>query len=255
MKQEASMGDTKSSTPKTNSAEYNRAYYLANRDAIRAKRKSHRLQNGDAIRLRAKAYREQNAEVLRARRASNAEALRQKCREYYAANREMGKARAQRWREANHERMSATAAEYRKKHPAKCREYYLANKSQRNRWHAGWQKARKEANPNYAVQCKVYQWTSRAMRKHLAGRLVTASSTIVQLLGCEWLEFIAHIESQFQPGMTWENHGVRGWHFDHIRPLSSFDLTNEDELRKGCHYTNVQPLWAADNIRKAGKIA
>ena len=249
------MDDTKPSTPKTNSAEYNRAYYLANRDAIRAKRKAHRLQNGDAIRLRAKAYREANADVLRARRASNAEALRKKCREYYAANRDRCKSRVQRWREANHERMTATAAEYRKNNAHKSRAYYAENKTRRNKWHYEYQRAKAESDPQFAAYRKVLVLISRAMRKHLQGRAITNASRIVQLLGCQWVDFISHIESRFQPGMTWDNHGLRGWHFDHIKPLSSFDLTNEDELRKGCHYTNVQPLWAADNIRKAGKIA
>jgi hypothetical protein len=249
------MDDKPASKPKTNTTAYNKAYYQANRDALRAKRKAYSLQNRDELRLRAKAYREKNAEALRARRALNAEANRQRCREYYAATRERSKARAQRWRESNASRVAAVAAEYRKKHPTKWRDYYLANKSKRHRWNAGWQKAKKAAEPNFAVQCKVYQWTNRAMQSHRAGRRVTSASKIVRLLGCEWLEFIAHIESQFQPGMTWENHGVRGWHFDHIKPLSSFDLTNDEELRKACHYTNVQPLWAADNIRKAGKIA
>ena len=184
-----------------------------------------------------------------------AEKNRQKCRDYYAANRERCKARSQRWREANHERMAATAAEWRKNNGHKRRAYYAANRQARNKWHYEYQRAKAAANPQFAMYRKLVVLMGRAMAKHRRGRNVTKASRIVQLLGCEWLEFIAHIESQFQPGMTWENHGLRGWHFDHIKPLSSFDLTNDDELRKGCHYTNVQPRWAAGNVRKAGKVA
>lgn len=54
--------------------------------------------------------------------------------------------------------------------------------------------------------------------------------------------------------MNWDNHGRRGWHLDHIIPISSFDLSNREEFLKAVHYTNIQPLWAIDNLRKSNKI-
>jgi hypothetical protein len=71
----------------------------------------------------------------------------------------------------------------------------------------------------------------------------------VRDLGCTIEELKQHLESQFGPGMSWENYGK--WHIDHIIPLSSFDLSKRDELLKACHYTNLQPLWAKDNIKKS----
>lgn len=76
------------------------------------------------------------------------------------------------------------------------------------------------------------------------------SGSAVSDLGCTINEFKKYLEAQFQPGMNWENWGVNGWHIDHIKPLSSFDLTVNEELKKACHYTNLQPLWAKDNIIK-----
>ena len=54
--------------------------------------------------------------------------------------------------------------------------------------------------------------------------------------------------------MTWDNYGYYGWHIDHITPLASFDLTNRQQLLEACHYTNLQPMWAKDNMTKSDKI-
>ena len=72
------------------------------------------------------------------------------------------------------------------------------------------------------------------------------------LIGCSPLKLKEHLEEQFTEGMCWENHGLFGWHIDHIIPLSS--AKNDDELKKLCHYTNLQPLWALDNILKRDKL-
>ena len=61
-------------------------------------------------------------------------------------------------------------------------------------------------------------------------------------------ELKIHIEGKFVEGMTWENHG--SWHLDHVRPCCSFDLKNEEEQKKCFHYTNLQPLWAVENLSK-----
>jgi len=50
--------------------------------------------------------------------------------------------------------------------------------------------------------------------------------------------------------MSWDNYGYRGWHIDHIRPCASFDLTDPEQQRECFHYTNLQPLWWQDNLRK-----
>lgn len=168
-------------------------------------------------------------------------------RRYYLANRERIKARAKAWRAANVERDKATKADYRRRNPEKKSAAWM-------KWHYEYQCRRKAENPSLRVYSWVLRRMNDALTKHGAGRRVTAQSRIVQLLGCEWVEFMSHIERQFAPGMTWENHGRGGWHFDHIRPMSSFDLTVEEQLKQACHFTNVQPLWAADNVRKGSKI-
>ena len=70
-------------------------------------------------------------------------------------------------------------------------------------------------------------------------------------MGCTTDELVAHLEKQFTPGMTWDNWAYRGWHIDHIRPCASFDLADPEQQRECFHYTNLQPLWAVDNMRKS----
>ena len=79
------------------------------------------------------------------------------------------------------------------------------------------------------------------------------SNYTLKLLGCSINEVRQHLENQFQDGMTWKNYGKNGWHVDHIKPLSLFDLTQEEEQKKAFHYTNLQPLWAKDNLSKGNK--
>ena len=76
----------------------------------------------------------------------------------------------------------------------------------------------------------------------------------LELLGAD-VDFVKkYLQNKFLKGMTWDNWSRDGWHIDHIIPLSSFDLTKIEEQKKAFHYTNLQPLWAVDNLKKGDKI-
>ena len=106
-------------------------------------------------------------------------------------------------------------------------------------------KERKKNDPIFKMQ-SVYR--SR-LQKALSGWCRSKAS--MDLLGCSWEDLKEHIQKQFQDGMSWENHGLKGWHVDHIIPLSS--AKNLHELEKLCHFSNLQPLWAEENIKKSDK--
>ena len=76
-----------------------------------------------------------------------------------------------------------------------------------------------------------------------------------KMIGCTPAELKAHLERQFKPGMTWDNYGLRGWHIDHIVPLSVVDPSNPQDAAKVLHYSNLQPLWWRDNISKGNRVA
>lgn len=78
-------------------------------------------------------------------------------------------------------------------------------------------------------------------------------TSVLSLVGCT-IEFLRqYLESKFAAGMSWDNYGNNGWHIDHVKPCVSFDLSKHEEQKKCFHYSNLQPLWAKDNIRKGGK--
>jgi len=78
------------------------------------------------------------------------------------------------------------------------------------------------------------------------------NASITLMLGCSPSELRTYIENQFIKGMSWDNWALKGWHIDHIKPLAS--ARTEEELLKLCHYTNLQPLWAYDNLSKGTKF-
>lgn len=80
------------------------------------------------------------------------------------------------------------------------------------------------------------------------------AGSAVRDLGCSIDELRVHLEALFQPGMTWDNWGRHGWHIDHVRPLSSFDLSDPEQARRACHFSNLQPLWADANLRKHARV-
>jgi hypothetical protein len=85
----------------------------------------------------------------------------------------------------------------------------------------------------------------------LALKRGTKTGSAVSDLGCSIEELKKYIETKFLEGMTWENYGK--WHIDHIIPLSKFNLSDREELLKAVNYTNLQPLWAEDNMKKSNK--
>lgn len=157
-----------------------------------------------------------NRERVAAKRADNREAYNQQMREYRARNREAIAAANQR-------------ADAKRKESGQRRAYY---------------RDRRAADPSFSVKSNLYRRINHALN----GTAKTDSTML--LIGCTVAELVVHIESQWLPDMSWENYALDGWHIDHIRPCASFDLLDPEQQRECFHYTNLQPLWAEDNLRK-----
>ena len=108
---------------------------------------------------------------------------------------------------------------------------------------------KRQTNINYKL--------SKGLRTRLWSAIKDNQKTgsAVKDLGCSIDELKSYLEFKFLPDMSWDNYGQYGWHIDHIKPLSSFNLTDRKQLLEACHYTNLQPLWAKDNLSKSDKIS
>ena len=88
------------------------------------------------------------------------------------------------------------------------------------------------------------------LRAALKSCKVYKNNSTIYYLGCSIKEYL---NSLFKFGMSFETYGK--WHIDHIKPLSKFDLTEENQLKEAFNYKNTQPLWALENIRKGANYA
>ena len=184
-----------------------------------------------------------------------------KSKEWREESPEKFKERGKRWREKNSQKAKEDSAKWRKENPEKSKEssakWYAENTERAKQNDIKWKSKNVE---------KVREYHRKSKRKP-ENKLRTAVSKAfkrirqnkptdtIALLGCTWEEAKAHIESLFQEGMTWENHGKGEgkWHIDHIRPVASFSGASEEELKQMNHISNLQPLWAIDNIKKGDK--
>ncbi len=132
---------------------------------------------------------------------------------------------------------------------ARRRRYNLEHKEEYREWHREHQRKMRETSADYRMEC------SLRSRIHTALRGVRKTGRTHDLIGCSTEDLKRHLEAHFVKGMTWENHGQNGWHIDHIVPCSAFDLSRPEEQKKCFHYTNLQPLWAAENRKKRDKMA
>ncbi|MBZ9943477.1 hypothetical protein LB533_20535 [Mesorhizobium sp. BR1-1-13] len=110
----------------------------------------------------------------------------------------------------------------------------------------------KMEDPAYRLEKSI----STGVRKGIISGSKAARSTFA-LLEYTVDELRAHLEEQFQPGMSWDNYGRNGWHVDHKIPLSAHNYQTPDDIdfKKAWALSNLQPLWEADNISKGAKLS
>jgi hypothetical protein len=174
------------------------------------------------------------------------EANKERHKAYYECNKESIRVKHREWHNENRESVCSRKRKRRKENPekfkAKAKEYRLKNKEKIKAYHKEY---------GQRIRTRISQACRARVREALKNKSQKAFGTEA-LLGCSIDELKTHLESQFTEGMTWENYGE--WHIDHIRPCASFNLTDPAEQKICFHYSNIQPLWASDNLSKGDKI-
>ena len=136
-----------------------------------------------------------------------------------------------------------------KSHNKRCIEYAKKNRNKINAYSRKYTPIYFKKNPTAKIANNLRIRLNTALKAQLAGKQVSAIDC-----GCSIDFLVKYLEQRFELGMTWGNYGLFGWHIDHIQPCASFDLTKKSEQKKCCHYTNLQPMWAKENIRKGNKV-
>jgi hypothetical protein len=172
---------------------------------------------------------------------NNKESILIKVKNYYEENKEKCLQNSKEWRLSHSEQIKLNRDSWKQNNLEHVRE-----------WSRNYQRAQRQENPQFRMGRILRKRLNDALRDQLVGKKVSA----VKDLGCSMPEFITYIESKFLSGMSWDNYGKGSdkWNIDHIKALANFDLTNPEQQKQAVHYTNLQPLWEIDNIKKSNKI-
>lgn len=212
---------------------YKDEYYLENKEELNKIGKEYYENNKEEISKKSKKYREINEDKIKESKAI-----------YYENNKEKIKEYQNQYRPQNKEKIKKQQQEYRKANLEKLKKYsktYFINN--------------KEKIYNYLknyLKCNNNAKIRRNLRSRVSGVIKSKgakkSASTIELIGCSIEFFVEYIEQKFTTNMSWNNYGKYGWHLDHIKPCSSFNLQDEEEQKKCFHYTNYQPLWATTEI-------
>jgi hypothetical protein len=168
-------------------------------------------------------------------------------KDYYKINSSFIKQHQTIYRIKNKEVINLKQIQYRKRFPNSWYKWFEKNKLYRKNYMNAYYKVRRKNDIIFKLSGDIRTRINEALKENLK------SKRTLDLLGCS-VEFLKkHLESQFKPGMTWDNHTIHGWHIDHIKPCTKFDLNKVEEQKKCFHYSNLQPLWAKENLYKGNK--
>lgn len=170
---------------------------------------------------------------------------------YFKLHKEDAKANSREWYRNNIERIKVYSSdeEVKKRKRKYMKEYRLLNKDRKRKNAKIYEAKRSKEDVSYRL--------SNGLRKRLGSAIKgnQKSGSAVRDLGCPIEDFKSYIENKFYDKMSWDNYGngPDKWQLDHIVALCLFDLTQRDQFLKACHFTNIQPLWYSDHIKKTEK--
>lgn len=206
------------------------------KEKIKEYQKQYRQKNKQKIQKQAKKYYQQNKEKLTKATKDWRNSHEQEIKKY-----------RKEYKEKNKDKIKKQDKKYQQEHKQQKRnydkKYKQTHKLQRNKH----RKERRKTDINY----KLIEYLRNRIRYVLKGK--NNSKSTMSLIGCTILELKQYLKKKFKKDMSWDNYGYYGWHVDHIKPCASFDLSKKSEQKNCFHYTNLQPLWAEENLKKGIK--
>ena len=160
-------------------------------------------------------------------------------------------ARDKKYAENHKEQIQIYRAEYYHQHRdeaiSKANEYYANNREECIKKAVARKRERLAEDPIFRLECNLRSRVKNAIKSD-AGEKATGT---IELLGCTIQDVRIFLEAEFEPGMSWDNYGE--WHVDHMKACAKFNLEDPEEQKKCFHWTNLQPLWAIDNLKKGDR--
>lgn len=232
IKRRAANREWKIKNKERNTASYKK-WISENKEKTKIYGKRAREKNKDKIKAKfsTKEYKEERNKKNKEIRIKDGDKLRDRERKYYQKTKETRRKKDKEWRMKNPDKMKVRSRRWREK-------------AKKTGYQREYNKKRYEIDPIHRIKV--------LMRCRINKIFKSIKLNSKQVLKAEYEVVKIHIENQFKKGMTWENHGKNGWHIDHIIPLSS--AKTEEDMITLCHYTNLQPLWEIDNLKKGSKI-
>ena len=267
--------DTLQSWCKICLTEYRKKYYRDNFENSKNYHKKYYEKNIDKITENTKKYREDNKEKIKNYHKdyyiNNDDRINERNKNYYKNNKELISEKSKIFRNKNKDKLLDLSKKYyqnnvdkvkentknhKKNNIEKYKEYYkiynkqykIDNPEKIKILTKKYKKKKLLSDPIFRlkkiVRSRVYNF--------LKSKNIIKNNKTFDIVGCTPQFLKEYLENQFTEGMSWVNHSQYGWHIDHIIPLSS--ANTEEEIYKLCHYTNLQPLWAKDNLIKGGEL-
>ena len=200
--------------------------------------------------IRVKEYNQKNLKIVLEKKKEWREKNKNQQNEIHKKWREKNKEyvleKVKKWNENNKEKRIKYEQEYRKNNLDKIKKYQKNYREKNSSKFNEYAKNKRNTDPIFKLSCNV----RNRIREFLLLKNISKKNKTFDLIGVTPLFLKEYLESKFTNNMSWDNYGE--WHIDHIIPLSS--ANTEEEIYELCHYTNLQPLWAKDNLVKSNKL-
>lgn len=238
---------------KKRKSEYNSKYREKNKNKINKSQREFRIKNKNRYNEYSIKYRKKNKDKLNKYH-----------REWYKSNSEKAKGynnnltkskkedRNLKKKNRYHTRYKEQYKSYYKKNSDKICErkriWRIKNNERENKKVKEYHKKRMKCDIGYRIKYYLHKRFRDAIHKN------EKKGIMIKLLGCTIIEFKEYLKSKFTEGMSWKNYGFNGWHIDHKIPCAVFDLSKKEAQEFCFHYSNLQPMWGEENMKKNSKI-